>query len=139
MNHLETTYQAPDGISIYLQAWMPENPKAALLLVHGLGEHSGRYAELAKRLNSLGISVFTFDGRGHGKTASGNLDAYFESYLHYLDDIDVLLGKVKSYSPGLPVFLYGHSMGGGMAAAYVLKYQPELAGVVLSSPAIKEA
>ncbi|MBN3583237.1 lysophospholipase [Algoriphagus aestuarii] len=139
MNHLETTYQTPDGFSLYLQAWMPENSMAALLLVHGLGEHSGRYGELATRLNSIGISVFTFDGRGHGKTAEGNLDAYIESYLHYLADIDVLLGKVKNYCPGLPVFLYGHSMGGGMAAAYVLKYQPEVAGVVLSSPAIKEA
>ncbi|MEP1086170.1 MAG: lysophospholipase, partial [Algoriphagus sp.] len=137
--HLETSYTAHDGQKLYLQAWMVDSPKASMLLVHGLGEHSARYVHLVERLNSLGISVFTFDGRGHGKSASGKPDAYFDSYEDYLKDIDALFGKMTSYVPGVPAFLYGHSMGGGMVAAYTLDYKPKAAGVILSSPAIKEA
>ena len=139
MKHLETAYKTHDGKELYLQAWMADVPKAAMLLVHGLGEHSSRYLHLVEKLNEAGVSVFNFDGRGHGKSAKDKLDAFFESADDYLKDIDALFGKVKSYSPGLPAFIYGHSMGGGLVAAYVLKYKPEAAGVVLSSPAIKEA
>ncbi|MFN3761265.1 MAG: lysophospholipase [Algoriphagus aquaeductus] len=139
MKHLETSYQTHDGLKLYLQAWLPDAPKAGLLLIHGLGEHSGRYSALVEKLVAEGIAVFTFDGRGHGRSVEGGPDAYFSSYRDYLEDIDALYGKVRAYLPGLPTFLYGHSMGGGMAAAYVIKYQPNAAGVILSSPAIKEA
>ncbi|REG83432.1 alpha/beta hydrolase [Algoriphagus antarcticus] len=139
MKHLETSYETHDGKKLYLQAWMTESPKASMLLVHGLGEHSSRYLHLVEKLNEMSISVFTFDGRGHGKSAEGKPDAYFESYEDYLKDIDALFGKVKSYVPGVPAFLYGHSMGGGMVAAYALKYKPDTAGMIMSSPAIKPA
>lgn len=138
MNHFESTYKAPDGVELYLQAWMPDHPKASLLLVHGLGEHSGRYSVLAENLVSIGVSVFTFDGRGHGRSAPNGPDAYFDSYLSYLEDIHALFEKAKNYQQSLPIFIYGHSMGGGFAAAYVLKYNPTLSGVILSSPAIME-
>ncbi|GAA0878260.1 alpha/beta hydrolase [Algoriphagus jejuensis] len=138
MKHLESSYTTHDGLKLYLQAWMPEQPRASLLLVHGLGEHSGRYARLVERLTQIGVAVFTFDGRGHGKSVEGKPDAYFESAEDYLEDLDILFGKGKSYLEGLPAFLFGHSMGGGLVAAYVLKYQPEAAGVILSSPAIVE-
>jgi alpha-beta hydrolase superfamily lysophospholipase len=139
MKHLETSYTTHDGMMLYLQAWMPEKPKAGMLLVHGLGEHCGRYGHIVEKLNKLGVAVFSFDGRGHGKSVDGKPTAYFDSYEDYLKDIDALYGKVKAYLPGLPSFLYGHSMGGGLIAAYVLKYKSEAAGVILSSPAIKEA
>jgi alpha-beta hydrolase superfamily lysophospholipase len=139
MSHLETSYTTHDGLKLYLQAWMPENPKAGILLVHGLGEHSGRYGHIVEKLNELGVAVFTFDGRGHGKSVEGKPTAYFDSFEDYLKDIDALFGKVKVFLPGLPVFLYGHSMGGGLVAAYVLKFKPEAKGVIMSSPAIKEA
>jgi len=139
MKHLETSYQTHDGLQLYLQAWMPAEPRAVLLLVHGLGEHSSRYMHLVEKLTEIDISVFTFDGRGHGKSMNGKPDAYFDSAEDYLKDISALFGKVQSYALGLPVFLYGHSMGGGLVAAFVLKYKPSAAGVILSSPAIKEA
>ncbi|WP_296705910.1 alpha/beta hydrolase [Algoriphagus sp.] len=139
MKHLETSYETHDGKKLFLQAWMSDSPIASLLLVHGLGEHSSRYLHLVEKLNDSGVSVFTFDGRGHGKSAIGKPDAFFESYQDYLKDIDALFGKVKSYVPGVPAFLYGHSMGGGLVAAYVLDFKPQAAGVILSSPAIKEA
>lgn len=139
MNHLETTYLTHDGLKLFLQAWIPETPKASLFLVHGLGEHSGRYAPLVDRLIKEGIAVFTFDGRGHGKSVSVKPDAFFESYEDYLKDVDALFGKVQSYFPDLPVFLYGHSMGGGLVAAFAIRNRPKVKGVILSSPAIKEA
>ncbi len=139
MQHFESSYTAHDGKELFLQAWMPDSPKASMLLVHGLGEHSGRYADFAKMLAEAGVAVFTFDGRGHGKSAEGKPDAYYESAEDYLQDIEVLFGKAKNYLPGLPAFLYGHSMGGGLVAAFVLKKKPEARGVILSSPAIREA
>lgn len=139
MNHLETSYKTHDNQELYLQAWMVDFPRASMLLVHGLGEHSSRYLSLVEKLNETGISVFTFDGRGHGKSAKGKPTAYFESYEDYLKDIDALFGKVKTYVPGVPAFIYGHSMGGGLVAAYALKYKPDTAGLIMSSPAIKPA
>lgn len=139
MKHLETSYTTHDGLKLYLQAWMPESPKASLLLVHGLGEHSGRYAPMVERLLESGVAVFTFDGRGHGKSVDGKPDAFFASYRDYLEDIDRLYEKVVGYFPSIPSFLFGHSMGGGLVAAYVIDYQPKAVGVILSSPAIKEA
>lgn len=139
MQHLETDYTSPDGVTLYLQAWLPETSRASLLLVHGLGEHSGRYGALVHSLTALGIAVFTFDGRGHGKSSLPKPTAYVDSYDKYLEDIHALVEKVNSYHPGKPLFLFGHSMGGGLVAAYILKYQPKLAGVILSAPAIMEA
>ena len=139
MKHFESSYITHDGIKLYLQAWMPENPKASLLLVHGLGEHSGRYAEFALKLVEAGVAVFTFDGRGHGKSADGKATAFFESAEDYLKDIEVLYSKGKNYIPGKPTFILGHSMGGGMVAAMLLKNNLEVSGVILSSPAIQEA
>ncbi|WP_297335261.1 alpha/beta hydrolase [Algoriphagus sp.] len=139
MNHLETNYVSPDGVELFLQAWIPEKPKASLLLIHGLGEHSGRYEKLVSGLSDLGLAVFTFDGRGHGKSDLPTPSAYFTSYELYLSDIHALFGKVKSYVPDVPAFIFGHSMGGGMAAAYALKFRPQTNGLILSAPAIQEA
>ncbi|AFL84892.1 lysophospholipase [Belliella baltica DSM 15883] len=139
MKHFETAYTTHDNIELYLQAWMPEEPKAAVLLVHGLGEHSSRYLHFAERLVREGIAVFTFDGRGHGKSSLPKPSAYFSNYEDYLKDIDALFGKVKSYYKGLPAFIFGHSMGGGLVSKYVIDYQPDAAGVILSAAALKPA
>jgi acylglycerol lipase len=139
MNHFETKYTTHDNLVLYLQAWMPEQAKASMLLVHGLGEHSSRYAHFAAKLVAEGIAVFTFDGRGHGKSSSPNPTAFFANYQDYLKDIDALFQKVKTYIPGIPSFLFGHSMGGGLTAAYALEYQPETQGIILSAPALQPA
>ena len=139
MKHLESSYKTHDGLNLYLQAWLPDAPKASLLLVHGLGEHSGRYSQLVEKLIEIGIAVFSFDGRGHGKSASNGLTAFIDTAEDYLKDIHALVEKVQNYISGIPVFIFGHSMGGGLVAGYVLKYKPKVTGVILSSPAIKEA
>ncbi|MGY6522726.1 MAG: alpha/beta hydrolase [Mongoliitalea sp.] len=136
MKHLETSYTTHDGLKLYLQAWMPDaDAKASLLLVHGLGEHSSRYVHVAEKLVEEGVSVFTFDGRGHGKSVS-KPTAYFANYKDYLKDIDAMYEKVKSYLPQKPSFIFGHSMGGGLVAAYALEHQPKTDGIILSAPAL---
>ncbi|ERM84144.1 hypothetical protein P872_15280 [Rhodonellum psychrophilum GCM71 = DSM 17998] len=139
MKHLETEYTTHDGIKLYLQAWLPEVPKAAVLIVHGLGEHSGRYMHFAEKLASHHISVFTFDGRGHGKSSLPSPTAYFENYEDYLKDIDALFGKVKGFAGSIPSFIFGHSMGGGLVTSYVVNYQPDARGIVLSAAALMPA
>ncbi|GAB3222408.1 lysophospholipase [Algoriphagus aestuariicola] len=139
MQHFESSYSTHDGKKLFLQAWLPEKARASMLLVHGLGEHSGRYADFAGKLVEAEIAVFTFDGRGHGNSESKQPTAFYESAEDYLTDIEMLFGKAKNYLAGIPAFIYGHSMGGGLVAAFVLKRKPDAAGVILSSPAIKEA
>ncbi|UJP64583.1 alpha/beta hydrolase [Mongoliitalea daihaiensis] len=136
MKHFETSYTTHDGLKLYLQAWMPdEEAQASLLLVHGLGEHSSRYLHVAEKMVETGVSVFTFDGRGHGKSVPLPT-AYFDSYKDYLKDIDALYEKVKTYVPQKPSFIFGHSMGGGLVAAFALEHQPKTDGVILSAPAL---
>ncbi len=139
MQHLETSYTTHDGLQLFLQAWMPAAPRAALLLVHGLGEHSSRYLHVAQKLVEHGIAVFTFDGRGHGQSDMPTPSGFVGDYTQYLKDIDALYSKVRQYLPEKPAFLLGHSMGGGMVAAYALAYQPQTAGIILSAPALQPA
>lgn len=137
MPHLETFHKTADGKKLYLQAWEPETERrAAMLLVHGLGEHSSRYQHLAEFLNAKGIAVYTFDGRGHGKSAQPKVTAYFDRAAHYVKDVDDLFQKMKSYVGDTPCFIFGHSMGGSLVAQQVLTYQPEARGILLSAPAI---
>lgn len=137
MSHLQTEYTTHDGLKLFLQAWMPEQAKASILIVHGLGEHSSRYAHLAAEMVQKNIAVFTFDGRGHGKSSVPKPTAYIHDYSDYLQDIHALFEKVNNYFPSIPAFIFGHSMGGGLVAAYMLEYQPKTAGVILSAPALK--
>ena len=95
MQHIEFTQQAPDGVQFYFQGWQPETPpKAVVCLVHGLGEHSGRYAHVAAALNDAGYALLGFDLRGHGK--SGGPRGHTPSYETLMDDIGRLLAEAAA-------------------------------------------
>ncbi len=116
----------------------PEKPKAVMLLVHGFGEHSGRYEPMMAHLADHDIAVIALDLEGHGQ--SGGRRGVCRSYDVLLADVDLLKAKAKADFPGLPVFLYGHSMGGGLALHYVLKHGDDgLNGVIASAPLIHPA
>lgn len=136
MPHLETKHTTHDGKELYLQAWIPEEFKAAVLIVHGLAEHSSRYAHFAQFLNDNGYAVYTFDGRGHGKSAAGTPDAFYESIDDYTKDVDALYGKMKAHANGKPCFIFGHSMGGCVVSYYEITHQPDTTGILLSGPAV---
>jgi alpha-beta hydrolase superfamily lysophospholipase len=138
MQHIEFTQQAPDGLQFYFQGWQPETPpKAIVCLVHGLGEHSGRYAHVAAALNTANYTLLGFDLRGHGK--SGGPRGHTPSYDALMDDIARLLTEAMQRYPGKPQFLYGHSLGGNLVLNYALRRKPPMAGVIATSPAIRTA
>jgi alpha-beta hydrolase superfamily lysophospholipase len=130
------TFPALDGVMLYERWWRPQpEPKAGIVLVHGLAEHSGRYDPIARHLMQHGYAVDTFDLRGHGK--SSGVPLYIRSFDEYLDDLDVFLDRVRARLPGRPLFLLGHSMGGVIAVLYAIDREPRVRGVVLSAPAVQ--
>ena len=121
------------GLPLHYQAWEPDaKPRAVVALVHGLGEHVGRHAPLGEQLVRAGYALMGFDLRGHGR--SGGLRGDAPSYATLLDDIDLLMDWVRTSHPRVPVFIYGHSLGGGLALNYVLRRAARVRGVIASSP-----
>jgi acylglycerol lipase len=113
MTHTEFTRSSPDQLEFYFQGWQPDvPPKAVICLVHGLGEHTGRYAHVAAALNAAGYALLGCDLRGHGK--SGGPRGHTPSYDTLMDDIGRLLDEAAARYPDQPQFLYGHSLGGNL-------------------------
>jgi alpha-beta hydrolase superfamily lysophospholipase len=138
MSHHEFTLTIADGTQFHFQGWEPESPaKAAVCLVHGLGEHSGRYAHVAAALNDAGYALLGFDLRGHGK--SGGPRGHTASYEVLMDDIGRLLDEAAKRHPGRLHFVYGHSLGGGLVLNYALRRTPSIAGVIATSPWLRLA
>jgi len=125
------------GLTIHTRLWEPDDPpKAVVGLVHGLGEHSGRYGPVAERLTGAGYAVASFDLRGHGASGGRRGDTRFTETF---GDIDRLLADAAQRFPGLPRFLYGHSLGGLLVLAYTLERRPPVAGVVVTGPPLHNA
>lgn len=142
MPHVEDTFTAPDGLELHEHRWLPPSPAAAAVaVVHGINEHAGRYARLAEALNRCGCAVYAMDLRGHGRSAGPRAMIY--SFKQYLADLDVLLARVAERERQKPLFLFGHSMGGTIAARYVvtrwgrLATCPTIRGLILSAPAVR--
>ena len=141
MNHadgyLEFRHSKARGSSrLYQQSWTPDGDvRAGILLVHGLGEHSSRYTHVAEHLTERGFAVHTLDHYGHGK--SEGQPGYVERFSVFLDGVTALLRKVQSENPEQPLFLVGHSMGGLIAATFLLEQQAAFRACVLSGPAVK--
>ncbi len=130
------TFPTLDGVLLYERWWRPERePKAGIVLVHGLAEHSARYQLTARHLTQNGYAVDTFDLRGHGKSSGSPL--FVGNFAEYLTDLDLFLDRVRARLPGRPLFLMGHSMGGVIVTSYALDRESRVRGVVLSAPAVK--
>jgi alpha-beta hydrolase superfamily lysophospholipase len=131
MDRVEGIFRGYDGTELYSQYWRPGNrPKAALAVIHGYGEHSGRYDNVVNWFVPRGYAVHTFDMRGHGRSPGqrGHIDSYSE----IRGDVRAFLDTMhREYTNG-PIFLVGHSQGGLTALNYVLHDPSELAGVVVS-------
>ena len=136
MEYFESSWVAKDSLETYFQGWEHEKtPQAVVCLVHGLGEHSGRYVHVANHLTAAGFAVITMDLRGHGKSAGAR--GHVNSIDNFLDDIERLLKEAENRYPGMPRFLYGHSLGGFLVLLFTLKRLPVLAGVVSTSPGLR--
>jgi alpha-beta hydrolase superfamily lysophospholipase len=121
------------GRRIFWRSWAPDGGavRAMIVLVHGLGEHSGRYDHVVARLVDAGYAVHAVDHRGHGR--SDGPRAFIEDMDNAVADVDVLIDRAVAAQPGVPVFMLGHSMGGLIALRYALAHQDRLAGLVLSA------
>ena len=137
------TFQSIDGTEIFAMKWSPEGlqkPKAAVQLAHGYAEHIGRYDVFASKLAEAGIVVYGNDHRGHGKT-NGNIgeaicfadEAGFDKVVA---DMRALTEIIQTENPGIPLFLFGHSMGSMLTRRYIQLYGEDLSGAVLSGSGV---
>ena len=138
MKHDEFKFKTFDELQLFGQSWQPEDrPRAVICLVHGMGEHSGRYGHVADRLTQAGYSVFAFDLRGHGKSEGPR--GHTPSYEALMRDIFSLLEIANKQFSQLHSFLYGYSLGGNLVLNYVIRRQPKLKGVIVTGPWLRLA
>jgi alpha-beta hydrolase superfamily lysophospholipase len=127
-----------DNSEVYVKKWMKEKgtPKAIVQLSHGMAEHIERYGEFAEQLASEGMIVYGNDHRGHGKTVERTgVFGYFAEEAGFdraVSDLNEVTEHIKTDFPGIPIFLFGHSMGSFLARRYIQKYGQEIVGVILS-------
>ena len=124
---------ARNGVAQLRRTWSAADPRAVVVISHGIAEHCGRYEHVARQLVASGFTVIGFDQRGHG--ATGGRQGYVDSFAEFHDDVEDHLGTARTY--GVPVVLLGHSMGGLISTSYVLdrdRPRPDL--VLLSAPAL---
>ena len=133
-----STYTASDGDNLAVQDWpLPEGtrPRGAVIIVHGLGEHAGRYDPVARRFNRWGFQVRGYDQYGHGE--SGGVRGALPGDLRFVEDLADLVVATRRRLPNrTPLLLLGHSMGGLVAASFVARRMLPVEGLVLSSPAL---
>jgi alpha-beta hydrolase superfamily lysophospholipase len=133
-----SSFTASDGDNLAVQDWPLEPgmvPRGVVLLVHGLGEHAGRYQHVAERLNAWGYAVRGYDQCGHGE--SSGLPGSLPSDNRLLDDLADMVDSVRArYGGKTPLIVLGHSMGGLVAGRFVSLGLRQVDGLVMSSPAL---
>lgn len=135
MKHREMQLPGCQDAQLHAQAWLPERePRAVVVISHGLAEHSGRYAQLAARLVDRGHAVYALDHRGHGRSSGPR--ANIERFTYLVSDLGTFVGRAQRQHPDTSTFLLGHSMGGAIALACALRNPGTLKGLVLSAPTL---
>ena len=167
MRHEEGRFAGVGDLQLYWQGWLPDAahstprhrrraarcraarrrtadaaphdaaPQAVLALVHGVGEHSGRYMNLVGPLVEGGYPVYSYDQRGHGRSPGPRV--HIERWTDYRDDLRAFLGLVAQNAPDRPLVLYGHSMGSLVVLDYLLQRPGGLAGAIVSGVALQPA
>jgi alpha-beta hydrolase superfamily lysophospholipase len=136
MERTEGTFKGDKGLNLFYQCWQPDtNPKAVLLIVPGLAEHSGRYTNLVNYFVPRAYAVCGLDTQGHGK--SEGLRCYIDRFSDYIDDVKIFFDIVHQRYSDRKVFMVGHSMGSTIAIAYAIQHQHDLAGLIISGTALK--
>jgi acylglycerol lipase len=125
-------FRLDSGLQLYTQSWLPEHPKAVVILSHGYAEHASRYQHFASYLVENGFAVYALDHRGHGRSEGER--ANIKVFSEYVSDLGKFLTTVREKHPNLKRFLLGHSMGGAMAAQVAIEQPNALDGLLLSSP-----
>lgn len=138
MNNSEFTWLASDATEMHGVRWSPViEAKAVICIVHGLGEHSGRYLAMAEHLTSCNFEVVSFDLRGHGLSAGRR--GHTPSFQQMLQDIDTFISGAAAIDSSKPLFVLGHSMGGTLVANYSMLHKMKFVGVIVSSALFQPA
>ncbi|MBU0765603.1 MAG: lysophospholipase [Bacteroidetes bacterium] len=138
ITHTEHSWVTYDGIPVFGQSWRPDGKiHAVICIVHGLGEHSGRYGHWAIRFCNKGYAAISLDYRGHGK--SGGKRGHCQRMYSLTKDAELLLQQSEFMFPFLPKVLYGHSLGGTIVLNYILEKTPLLNAVIVSAPWLRLA
>ena len=128
-----------DGIALAARRWnIGANPRAIMVVAHGMGEHSARYRAPLASLILDGIAVYALDHRGHGASVpAGGVFGDFGpgGYAGVVSDVAALVEQTRSEHPGLPIILFGHSMGSMIAQGYALGSSNRIDGLVLCGSA----
>ena len=136
MHHSEFLSATGDGAVICYHVWPgPQPPRAVVVIAHGAAEHGLRYARFAEALNGAGYAAVAIDHRGHGATgqrARLGVFAAADGWNRAVADLHQLVEHVRAHHPGVPVVLFGHSMGSLMAQQYLAEHGATLAAAVLS-------
>jgi alpha-beta hydrolase superfamily lysophospholipase len=132
--HREGRFSGANGLQLFYQAWLPARGQrdAVLVNLHGLGDHSGLYPNLAMHFPTRGIALYAYDMRGNGRSPGQR--AYLSGWHEYRDDLRAFLNLVWEWEAGMPVFLLGNSLGGLVVLDYALHYPEKLAGVIAAAP-----
>ena len=126
---------ASDGLSLFYQWQRAESAKAVILIVHGVGEHIGRYRWLENWFCEQGFICYGYDHRGHGLSEGSRV--HVENFSQYAEDLQRVLEEVRKKEPGLPIFLFSHSMGTVVALMHAISHHDAVQGIILSSCAIR--
>lgn len=131
--------QGTSGRKLFVREWSPDGslPKAVVVIVHGHGEHGERYRHVAERMTDSELVVVGYDLQGHGR--SEGVRGHIVSMDETIDDAMAVLAEARERHPGLPVFLYGHSMGGNIALNTAIRRRPDLQALIISSPWLRLA
>jgi len=133
LREVEIRLATSDGLGLYAREWCPDEAAVGTVCVlHGLGEHGGQYVDVAHALVTRGVALTAIDLRGHGRSEGPR--GHTPSYRALLNDVDALLAGTAERHPGVPRFLYGHSLGGNIVLNHALRRTPDIAGVVATSP-----
>ncbi len=136
MHHSESKFTAHDGIHIFTQQWVADEPKANIVIVHGLGEHTNRYKNYVDYFVPRGFSIYSFELRGHGR--SGGARGYVDRFQDFAADANEVVSRVRHQS-NLKLFLLGHSLGSLIALSYTIHYPDRIDGLILSGTALADA
>jgi len=137
MSRTDFTVPSTDGVhQLAACHWACENPAAVLLIVHGIKEHMGRYALMAEGFTKRGFAVYGYEQLGHGRTADPEDGLGFiakkNGHVLLVEDVRVMVAEVRKRSTGLPLILFGHSMGSMVTRAFLAKYGREVDAAVVT-------